>query len=165
MKWEKLGNHQLSNFHVMSGDKINQKLRIFRIQKLFWFIFVFALVIEVLSFSGRQFLSNSQSSYVQKDPGIEYPQVISVGKSAFWKLKLKNTRRVWVSRTLIEKLSVEEVAPRPEKTVIMDQKLFITFKESPEVIVLKIKPKVRGFIEGTVGGEREVFSVAFLVFP
>ncbi len=165
MKWENLGTHRLSDLRVMSGDKINQKLRIFRIQKFFWFTFVFALVIGVLSFSGRQFLFNSQSSYVQKDPGIEYPQVISVGKPAFWKLKLKNTRRVWVSSTLIEKLSVEEVVPRPEKTVIVDQKLFITFKEPPEVIVLKVKPKVRGFIEGTVGGEREVFSVAFLAFP
>jgi hypothetical protein len=131
MKWENLETHRLSDLHVINGDKINQKLRIFRIQKFFWFSFVFALVMCVLSFSGRQFLFNSQSSYIQKDPGMEYPQVISFGKSAFWKLKLKNTRRVWVSSTLVEKLSIEDVDPRPEKTVLVDQKLFITFKEPP----------------------------------
>ena len=39
MKWENLGTHRLSDLRVMSGDKINQKLRIFRIQKFFWFTF------------------------------------------------------------------------------------------------------------------------------
>lgn len=165
MEWENLGSNRLGHLPVMNGDRINQKLRFFRVRSFFWFTFVFLIVLLVVSFSGKQFFFNSQGSYIQKNPGIEYPQLISVGRATTWKLRVKNSRQVWLSGSLVEKISLEEVRPHPEKIHFVDRKLFIKFDDSPDVILLKVKPKLRGFVEGAIGGEREVFSVMFLAFP
>jgi hypothetical protein len=165
MDWESLGSSRLNRLPVMSGDRINQKLRFFRIRSFFWATFVFLIVLLTVSFSGKQFFFNSQGSYLQKNPSIEYPQLISVGSAATWKIRVKNSRQVWLSDSLIEKINLEQVIPRPEKILFIERKIFIHFNDTPEVIFLKVKPKSRGFVEGAIGGEREVFSVMFLVFP
>lgn len=165
MKWESLGPNRLSHLHVMSGERIKQKLNIFRIKKFFWFLFVFAIVLVILSFSGKQFLFNSSGYYLQSDPAIEYSQFVSTKKIAIWKLRIKNSQKIWISEKLKEKIKIEQILPVPKEITEIDKKLFIFFKEPPEVIFLKVKPRLRGFIEGSIGGEREVFSVAFLAFP
>ena len=165
MEWDNLGSNRLSRLTVMSGDRINQRLKVFRIQKFFWFVFVFFLVLAAISFSGKQLFLNSEGAYVQKNPAIEYPQLVSFERVTTWKIRLKESRQLWISNTLIEKMSLEEVFPKPEKIIFVDQRLFLNFKEAPEIIFLKIKPRLRGFIEGAIGGEREVFSITFLAFP
>ena len=165
MKWKSLGPNYLSHLHVMNGDQIRKKLKIFRIKKFFWFLFVFAIMLTVLGFSGKEFLFNSGGAYLYKNPAIEYPQFFASKKSVVWKLKIKNSRKIWISETLKQSVKIEEIIPMPKEVSEVDNKLFIYFKDPPELIVLKVRPKFRGFIEGTIGGEREVYSVAFLAFP
>jgi hypothetical protein len=165
MKWESLGPNRLSHLHVMSGERIKQKLNIFRIKKFFWFLFVFTIVLTMLSYSGKQFLINSNGRYLQSESVFQYPQFVRTKKIAVWKLKIKNSRKIWMSETLKEKIKIVEVIPGPKEVAEVDKKLFIVFKEPPEVIFLKVQPVARGFVEGSIGGEREVFSVAFLAFP
>jgi hypothetical protein len=165
MKWESLGSNRLSHFHVMSGERIKQRLKIFRIKKFLWFLFVFTIVLVLLSFSGKQFLFNSSGNYLQSNPGIDYPQFVRAKKVAIWKLKIKNSQKIWISEKLKEKIKIEGVVPVPKEINEINKKIFIVFKEPPEVIFLKIRPMLRGFIEGSIGGEGEVFSVTFLAFP
>lgn len=165
MKWESLGPNRLSHLHVMSGERIKQKLNIFRIKKFFWFLFVFAIVLTMLSYSGKQFLFSSNGYSLQGESVFQYPQFVSSKKVAVWKLKIKNSRKIWISETLKEKIKIVEIFPGPKEVAELDRKLFIVFKEPPEFILLKVKPVERGFVEGSIGGESEVFSVAFLAFP
>ncbi len=165
MKWKSLGPNYLSHLHVMNGDQIRKKLKIFRIKKFFWFLFVFAIVLTTLSYSGKQFLFNSNGHNLQSESVLQYPQFVRTKKIAIWKLKIKNSRKIWMSETLKEKIKIVEVIPGPKEVAEVDNKLFIVFREPPEVIYLKVQPVKRGFVDGLIGGEREVFSVAFLAFP